>query len=168
MTNRFTEWIRGISCALLLILLAVCGYIGSQSSESRAVSVDVTRRTIAWETAEESALSAETRLETERNQEIELLRQVAQSADATDETKREALAQMTEIAQRMEYEAQTTACLTQMGFENAAAVCGAQMMTVILPYGAIGDESEKTRLIDAVCSLTGFSAGDIKIILTKK
>ena len=55
-----------------------------------------------------------------------------------------------------------------MGISGAKAVSGAQLLTLLIPYDGISDEADKTRILDAVCGISGLNAGSIKIILTKK
>ena len=169
MEDKRTTRLRGLGGLMLLALLAACGYMGSRQQETQTVSVAVTRQSYALESeSADAAQDAAARLMAERNSELALLREVIASGETDGQTRKDALAQMNDIAARMEYEAQTVACLEQMGLEDVAAVCGAQMLTILAPYDHITTDAEKTRVIDAVCSLTGFEAGDIKIILTKK
>ena len=169
MTQTRLRGARGVGGILLLTLLAVCGYIGTRQENVQTVSVAVTRQSYPLEEfTVDSVQDAAMRLQLERDEELSLLREVAQNSGADVQTKADALAQMADIAERMEYEAQVDACLAQMGLNDAHAVCGAQMMTIMLPYASDVDDAQKVRVIDAVCSLTGFDAGDIKIIITKK
>lgn len=158
--------VRGISCVLLLALLAVCGYIGAGNTEKpQTVSVAMTRETI---TPTDSAQGADERLAAQRQEEIDMLQGVIDNPQTDESTRQSALAQVTQIAERMELEAQAVACLEQMGFSGVSAVCGAQMMSLILPYDDIKSGDDQIRIIDAVCGQTGFSPDSVKIILTKK
>ena len=80
----------------------------------------------------------------------------------------DAMAQLAQLTVRMETEAQCEACLREMGYEGAYAVSGAQLLTLLIPYDKIKEESDKTRILDAVCGISGLDAGSVKIILTKK
>ena len=42
------------------------------------------------------------------------------------------------------------------------------LLTLLIPYDKIKEESDKTRILDAVCGISGLDAGSVKIILTKK
>lgn len=159
--------VRGIGCALLLALLAVCGYIGADTQRTQAVSVSMTRETMPPYTADASR-DAASRLAAQRAEEIALLQGVIDDPRTESATRQSALAQMTGIAGRMEQEAQSEACLARMGYEDAAAVCGAELMTILIPYSAISEDGDEARIIDAVCGVTGLDAGSVKIILTKK
>ena len=88
--------------------------------------------------------------------------------DAGSQTRDAAMAQLTQLAGHMETEAQCEACLREMGYEGAYAVSGAQLLTLFIPYDKIKEESDKTRILDAVCGISGLDAGSVKIILTKK
>ena len=112
--------------------------------------------------------SARVRLARERDKEIEMLRGVAESEASDDVLRRDALAQIAEVAGRMELETQVEACLAEMGYAQALPVCSAQGITIICPGGSVGKEEDRLHMIDAVCSVSGYEAGDIKIILAKK
>lgn len=160
---------RAVCGVFLLTLLAICGYIGAGRESVQTVSVAVSRESyILEEMSADSLQAASQQLKLEREREIALLQQVVASEAADAKTKADALAQMTGIAQRMELEAQTEAVLEEMGMSGALAVCGAQMMTIITGYENIANDADKMRMLDAVCGMTGYAAGDIKIILTKK
>lgn len=167
MGDSWTRRVRGISCVLLLALLAVCGYIGADTERTQTVSVSMTRETMPPYTAD-SSQDAASRLKAQREEEIALLQGVIDDSRTEGATRQSALTQMTQIVSRMEMEAQSAACLARMGYEGASAVCGAELMTLLVPYDVISEESDKTRIIDAVCGVTGFDAGSVKIILTKK
>lgn len=167
--NRLTVVMRSAGCALLLALLAVCGYLGAKQEPAQAVSVPVVRETIPEpEVAASSIEEIRARLAGEREQELALLQGVIDNPATDAKTLESALAQQAQIAGRMESEAQTVAGLSYMGFADVAAVCGAQGITVITPYQNVLEDKDKTRMIDAVASQTGLSAEDIKIILVKK
>ena len=159
--------IRGAVCVLLLALLAVCGYAGSGGRETRMVSVDVTRQTLSVDT-QDSAQDAAARLAMQREEELSLLQGVIDSEDAGAQTREDARAQLMQLVRRMEIEAQSTACLAQMGYEDAAAMCGAQLLSLFIPYVNINGEEDTARIVDVVCGVSGFEPGDVKIILTKK
>ena len=159
--------VRGVACALLLALLAVCGYIGAGREQSQTVSAAVTRITLPEQTQDDAQDAAE-RLMAQREQEIALLRSVLEQPDAGSQTRDAAMAQLTQLTVRMETEAQCEACLREMGYEGAYAVSGAQLLTLFIPYDKIKEESDKTRILDAVCGISGLDAGSVKIILTKK
>ena len=158
---------RGISCALLLALLALCGWMGARGVPQQTVSVATTRATLPAETAD-SSQDAAARLVQQRQEEIAMLQAVIDNAQTDTKTRQSALTQMTQIAERMELEARSVACLEQMGFSNVSAVCGAGIMTIMMPYAAMGEEGDQARVIDAVCTQTGMEPADVKIILTKK
>lgn len=167
---RASALTRGACCAMLLALLGVCGYMGASREEStQAVSVPITQKTLTQqEIAAASMEEIRGRLEEEREAEIALLDSVLADTSASVATKDSALSQKTQIAARMENEAQTVAALEMMGFRDVAAVCGAQTMTVITPAENVQEEIDRTRMIDAVVSQTGMSAESVKIILLKK
>ena len=158
---------RGVACALLLALLAVCGYIGAGREQTQTVSAAVTRITLPEQTQDDAQDAAE-RLMAQREQEIALLRSVLEQPDAGSQTRDAAMAQLAQLTVRMETEAQCEACLREMGYEGAYAVSGAQLLTLFIPYDKIKEEPDKSRILDAVCGISGLDAGSVKIILTKK
>ena len=159
--------LRGVFCALLLALLAVCGYVGAGRTPERTVSTAVTRVTLPEPSADD-AQDAALRLRSQRQEEIALLQSVLDSGDADAGMRQSALSQLAQIAARMETEAQCEACLAQMGFSGASAVSGAQLLTLLVPYDEITGEADHTRILDAICGVSGLDAGSVKIILTKK
>ena len=159
--------LRGVFCALLLALLAVCGYVGAGRTPDRTVSTEVTRVTLPEPSADD-AQDAALRLRSQRQEEIALLQSVLDSGGTDAGTRQSALSQLAQIAARMETEAQCEACLVQMGFSGASAVSGAQLLTLLVPYDEITGEADHTRILDAICGVSGLDAGSVKIILTKK
>jgi len=159
---------RSVLGMILLSLLAVCGYMGTAQEPVRAVSVSVSRTLYEMEELEADTLeSARVRLNQERENELQLLKSVADNEGSDGVLRQEALDQIAQIAGRMEIEAQVQACLIEMGFEKALPVSGAQGMTVICSSGSMEEETDRLRIIDTVCSVSGYEARDIKIILTK-
>ena len=167
--GNMAAWARGALCAALLLLLAVCGYMGASGrEETAAVSVPVQRTVLeGGALAGESGADVRERLKNERAQEIAMLESVIDSPRADAATIKSALTQKTELVRRMECEAQAEAVLGAMGLSEATAVCGAQMLTLILPQGIAADENACARAIAAVSEPTGISAESVKIILVK-
>lgn len=167
--GRWTVCIRTVSAALLLALLGLCGYVGARGRTAQTASVPVARGTIDMQGVYASSMEqTRKRLEGERTQELTLLQEVLADPAADESLKKQALLQKTQIVQRMEWEAQTTAALSYMGYEGVAVVCGAQAVTVIAPYELAGGEQDRVRMIDAAASQTGLSPESVKIILAKK
>lgn len=167
--ETWTVRLRAAGCALLLALLGVCGYAGASREAVQAVSVPIARSTL--ETQASSPASHEeirARLSEQRRQELSLLESVLADAQTDEATARSALSQKQELVRRMECEAGAEAVLEGMGFAGALSVCGAQVMTVILPQDEAQTEADRLRAIDAVCAQTGTKAEDVKIILAKK
>ena len=167
--NRLSVFFRGGACMVLLLLLAVGGYTGASAPQAHMTAAPVETRTIL--TAGDVQMTYEeirAEHERERQQEIELLNSVIESDAASEETRQSALAQKTQIASRMEMEAQVRAALLHMGYAPAAAVCGAQQMTVILPQESVKTDEDSVRVIDAAAAAAGIEAGSVKIILVKK
>lgn len=159
---------RLAGCALLLVLLAVCGYAGASRTPVQAVSVPIVQSTLESEAAAPASHEEiRARLNAQREQEMQLLESVLADAKTDEATAKSALAQKEALAWRMENEASAEALLEGMGFAGALSVCGAQVMTVILPQGQAQTDAERLRVIDAVCAQTGIKAEDIKIILAK-
>ena len=152
----------------LLALLAICGYAGGKEIEAQTVSVSVSRVPYTLiETGVHSVESAAERLKIERQRELEMLEGVAENAGADDSLRRDALKQISELAGRMEVEALATACLHEMGIRDALSVMNAQSITIVLQENAMKNEEMRIRAIDAVSSVSGYGAADIKIILAK-
>ena len=167
--GRMAARVRGALCAALLLLLAVCGYMGaSRREETATVSVPVERTALeGGALSAEPAEDARLRLASERTQELEMLESVIDSPRADAATVKSALAQKTELVRRMETEAQAEAVLGAMGFADATAVCGAQILTLILPAGSAEDETARAQVIGAASEQTGIAAESVKIILVK-
>lgn len=157
---------RAALCALLLTLLAVCGYVGAKEPETAEVSLPIVRSTLE-ETMMPDARDTRARLELERAREIEMLDSVIASEKAPAATVESALAQKTELVRRMEAEAQAEAVLGEMGIADVTAVCGAQMLTLIVPEGEAGGETDRAKILSAASGQTGIPAESVKIILVK-
>lgn len=158
---------RSVWCALLLALLAVCGYVGARREQTRTVSAAATRVTLPEQT-QDDALDAAERYRAQRAEEIALLEGVLARENVDAGTRGSASAQLAQIAARMETEAQCEACMAAMGVNGARAISGAQLLTLLIPYDEISEEADKTRILDALCGVSGLDAGSVKIILTKK
>ena len=160
-----------VFCSLMLLtLLGVCGYIGaSRPVKMNTVSLPITRETISGGAIGGASITEiRGRLENQRMQESELLESVIADSGAAQDAKESALNQKTQIAARMEQEAQVQAVMEAMGAENALAVGGAQGMTLLLPTQTAQDETLRNRLLHAAASQTGMEEKDIQIILIKK
>ena len=163
--GRSRAWI----CAFYLGLLAACGYLGGLETPVQTVNAAVVRSDLNW--SQEDGIADENtaeQLNAERKKEMDMLRAIAESDMANESTRAEALAQLEEIIERMECELQANTCLAEMGFEGVQAICGAQMMTLLMPWEKMEQDAQRVRVIEAVSSLTGLCAEDIKIIITKK
>ena len=168
-TRRNSLKNRSILGIVLLSLLAICGVMGLGGEAVQTVGLPVSRTDYEMSALQTDSMeSARVRLAREREREIEMLRGVAESEASDDVLRRDALAQIAEVAGRMELETQIEACLAEMGYALALPVCSAQGITIICPGGSVDREEDRLRMIDAVCSVSGYEAGDIKIILSKK
>lgn len=167
--GRLSGRARGVLCAALLTLLAVCGYMGAaREQRTAAVSVPVERTALeSGELSGEAAMNTRERLQSERAQEMSMLESVIDSPRADAATVKSALTQKTELARRMEAEVQAEAVLTAMGIADATAVCGAQLLTLILPADSAADEAARAQIIGAASEQTGVAAESVKIILVK-
>ena len=166
--NRLSVYFRKLGGVLLLALLAACGMAGASKGSVRAVSLPVQRTVMEGaQVPDAQAQTAAQRLRQDRAEELALLSAVLSAENVDEATRQSALEQQVQITGRMEMEAQARACLVQMGFEEAEAVSGAQIMTVLLPSGSVGTEADAARVIDAVSSQTGVAPENVKLILTK-
>lgn len=167
--HRPSVGMRTVCCAMLLVLLAVCGYAGTQEPSVQTAAVPVSRQILTGkEISASSVADTRTRLDEARRQEIALLDSVLADPDAGSETHRSALEQKTSLAKRMEHEAQLEAALSYMGYGSLAVICGAQTVTVFVPVETALEEAGRVRIIDEAASQTGFAPEDVKIILAKK
>ena len=157
---------------LLIMLLAACTAAGSYEVPA-AVSLPVTiaehkdvNKMDGGQPESSSLSQIRDRLNKSREEELKLLDETsAGSADAM--TKRYAQTQMADIAARMEREANASAVLSAMGYDDFAVCCGAEIMSAFLTQESDDDEGKRIRLIDAIAQQTGLEAGSVKIILVK-
>lgn len=158
--------LRVFCSVMLLALLGVCGYAGSARTKNvpSAVSLPVIRTELEGG----SIAEVRARLNRQREEELALLDGVIADAGGDSAAKEAALAQKTQIAERMEREAQMTAVLEGMGAEGALAVCGAQGVTLLVPQTFGMDENARNRLLNAVGGSSGSETAQLKIILIKK
>lgn len=167
--DKLSVGIRSCACILLLALLAVCGYSGANPPSAKTTSAPVETRTILeGEPSDMAYDDIRAQHDNDRQRELDLLASVIADPNADQETKNSALAQKAQIAQRMETEAQVRAALLHMGYEDVAALCGAQQLTLIVPAGQIRSEEDSVRIVDAAMAVSGFDASAVKIILVKK
>lgn len=157
--------------AMLLALLGICGYAGAARMKNvqSVVSLPVTRTELQEDAiGGGSILEIRERLNHQREEELALLDGVIADAGTSSAVKEDALAQKTQIAGRMELEAQLNAVLEGMGAEGAMAVCGAQSMTLLVPQTFGMDENARNRLLNAASGQSGLETAQLKIILIKK
>ena len=166
--------LRVFCSVMLLALLGVCGYAGSARTKNvpSAVSLPVIRTELEGDaigggSIAEGLLVTEPRVHA-REEELALLDGVIADAGGDSAAKEAALAQKTQIADRMEREAQMTAVLEGMGAEGALAICGAQGVTLLVPQTFGMDENARNRLLNAVGGSSGSETAQLKIILIKK
>ena len=159
----------GITGAVLLMLLLLCGYAGKRNEPMKTASVSVNRVPYELEALEiKTKERSDNSLMTEREQELELLKNVAEH-EATDDTlRRDAISKIAEITERIEVEAAVGACLKEMGIKDVTPVMSAQGITLIMPENSLSDDKMRVQIIDAVTGVSGHKAADIKIILAKK
>lgn len=163
--------LRVFCSVMLLALLGVCGYAGSARTKNvpSAVSLPVIRTELEGDAIGSGSIAeVRARLNRQREEELALLDGVIADAEGDSAAKEAALAQKTQIAERMEREAQMTAVLEGMGAEGALAVCGAQGVTLLVPQTFGMDEKARNRLLNAVGGSSGSETAQLKIILIKK
>ena len=163
--------LRVFCSVMLLALLGVCGYAGSARTKNvpSAVSLPVIRTELEGDAIGGGSIAeVRARLNRQREEELALLDGVIADAGGDSAAKEAALAQKTQIAERMEREAQMTAVLEGMGAEGALAVCGAQGVTLLVPQTFGMDENARNRLLNAVGGSSGAETAQLKIILIKK
>lgn len=159
--TRLPVHFQKIGGVLFLALLAACGLAGAKGAKVQTVSVPVERSALTGESA--AKMSTAERLARDRQEEIALLDSVLESGDADQATRQSALAQKTQLTGRMELEAQARACLSGMGYEDAQVVCGAQMLTVLMP-GTVAAAGDGARIIAAVSEQTGTGPENVRIL----
>ena len=153
----------------LLSLLVMCACIGTQEESVQMVSASVVRtkyESIPLEV--ETVSGTKERLRTEREKEIRLLQNVADRLDTGETVRNDALRQLTQMVERMDTEARVQAGLEEMGYEQVLALSDARGLTLICSAEDTWTEKDRIRMIDASSSISGYAAGDIKIILAKK
>ena len=163
--------LRVFCSVMLLALLGVCGYAGSARTKNvpSAVSLPVIRTELEGDAIGGGSIAeVRARLNRQREEELALLDGVIADAGGDSAAKEAAMAQKTQIAERMEREAQMTAVLEGMGAEGALAVCGAQGVTLLVPQTFGIDENARNRLLNAVGGSSGAETAQLKIILIKK
>lgn len=159
---------RSLLGMLLVALLAACAYAGAYRNEE-IIRVSAVRTTyVIPESEATSVQGALERSRREKEEQIALLQSVIRDAAADQETKADALRQISEMAERNERESEILECLKGFGIDEAAVICGAHMLTVIASQKDLADNEIRTRVFDAVSQMAGVEAGDVKIIITKK
>lgn len=162
--------LRVFCSVMLLALLGVCGYAGSARTKNvpSAVSLPVIRTELEGDAIGGGSIAeVRARLNRQREEELALLDGVIADAGGDSAAKEAALAQKTQIAERMEREAQMTAVLEGMGAEGALAVCGAQGVTLLVPQTLHGRKRQKSAL-KRRRRVIGSETAQLKIILIKK
>ena len=157
--------LRVFCSVILLTLLGICGYAGSARTKNvpSAVSLPVIRTELEGDAIGGGSIAeVRARLNRQREEELALLDGVIADAGGDSAAKEAALAQKTQIAERMEREAQMTAVLEGMGAEGALAVCGAQGVTLLVPQTFGMDENARNRLLNAVGGSSGSGNGATK------
>lgn len=160
--------LRTLGGMLLLSLMAVCAYAGTRQEPARVVNAEIKRSVLESAAYPAAERQVKEKGPKQREEELALLEFVAQNEAADAKTRQDALKQMKEIADRMEIEAQMQACLESMGFADTQTICTGNVLTVIVNQTQMDAEHASTRILDAACGITGFEAGDIKIIIAKK
>ena len=125
--------LRVFCSVMLLALLGVCGYAGSARTKNvpSAVSLPVIRTELEGDAIGGGSIAeVRARLNRQREEELALLDGVIADAGGDSAAKEAALAQKTQIAERMEREAQMTAVLEGMGAEGALAATAEGMRHV--------------------------------------
>ena len=154
--------LRVFCSVMLLTLLGICGYAGSARTKNvqSAVSLPVIRTELEGDAVGGGSIAeVRARLNRQREEELALLDGVIADAGGDSAAKEAALAQKTQIAERMEREAQMTAVLEGMG---------AQGVTLLVPQTFGMDENARNRLLNAVGGSSGSETAQLKIILIKK
>ena len=150
--------LRVFCSVMLLTLLGICGYAGSARTKDvpSAVSLPVIRTELEGDAIGGGSIAeVRARLNRQREEELALLDGVIADAGGDSAAKEAALAQKTQIAERM-------------GAEGALAVCGAQGVTLLVPQTFGMDENARNRLLNAVGGSSGAETAQLKIILIKK
>lgn len=167
-SSREFSGFRAAACAALLALLGVSGYTGALR-ENDAIS-DVPVSVQYYDPLERSAMTAgeiARDLGEKRREEIALLDSVIDNPASSEEIRQRALEQKSQIAQRMEQEAQAEAALCYAGYAGVGVLCSLTAVNIFSPYAYMADENDRTRMIDCVCTQTGVQPGEVKIILAK-
>ena len=98
-----------------------------------------------------------------RDQALETLQVVVDSAEEFPETRDKALSEILEIASYMEIEASVEEMIKAKGFEDCVAIISGDNINVIVKSDGLLT-SEVAQITDIVKSETGFSAENIRIV----
>lgn len=161
-----------IICAVLLIGGAVClnyfvfsdpaktvGY-GDNNMEEKpdGTSTSGTVDTDAYFTA--AALSRQQA----RDESLEVLQTVLASADALEETKTQALNDISRIAQQIEQESNVEALVKAKGFEECVAVINGESASVIVRSASALLQNQAAQIGEIVYEQTGILPANVKIL----
>lgn len=104
----------------------------------------------------------------QRKKSLETLKEIIDSVKASEESKRDASKQITELTKRNENENNIETLLQAKGFEKCVAVIGDKSISVIVSVGKDGLlPSQSAQIQDIVTSSTDISLENIKIIEIK-
>lgn len=162
-------------CAVLLVGVAVILNLllyGGESSEKKKLAVDLDALSASGgDVSEEENQSAvynyfdamELSRQQARDEAMEVLLSVAESATAVDEMKSEAMAEMAQIAKDIENEANIETLVLSKGFQQCVAVVSGNTASVIVKSEGLLP-SEIAQISEIVYEQTGIVPANLKII----
>lgn len=162
-------------CAVLLVGVAVILNLllyGGESSEKKKLAVDLDALSASGgDVSEEENQRAvynyfdamELSRQQARDEAMEVLLSVAESATAVDEMKSEAMAEMAQIAKDIENEANIETLVLSKGFQQCVAVVSGNTASVIVKSEGLLP-SEIAQISEIVYEQTGIVPANLKII----
>ena len=156
-------------CACLIGILAISGYVGADRQQTAQMTAAPVVRRSGQETPYDgmSFEDIRRRQSENRKQELSILADVIDDVTVNQATRDQANEQKLQIIECMEMETKIETALAYLGYAQTAAVYTQDHVMVILKENAL-EQEESVRVIDAVGSISGCEAKDIRIILAKK
>lgn len=160
---------RQLVMGALALLLAGAVYlnwqIGSDNTVAASSNSDVGNAQFVNAQASESAYftAAKAERKAARNDSIAELKEIAESATADEETKKEAAERSVELAAAADAEANIETLIKAKGFEECIAVIGQEGISIVVRSEDLLD-SQVMQIKDIVTSQTDYEHDQIKIM----
>lgn len=159
-----------VICAVLVIGIAVYlnyvfFYDGSAETENNSSELQGSGGEVQTSASTDSYFAA-TQLSRRqaRDEALEVLRTVVENQNALEETKAEALEDMTRIAAEIEAESRIEALITAKGFSQCIAVINGDKASIVVKNDGELMANQLTQINEIVYNEAGISPTNIKII----